>query len=241
MNILIPMAGDLHQDELGYSKLFYEIDGKVLLQHILETIYNQFKTEKIIIVTGHKENENVEKIIKLISNEVTVVKALGKTSGPACTTLLAIDYISDDEGLVIINGDQIINANLNQVIKKFKSDNADGGLVTFESFHPRWSFVRTDDKDNVVETAEKTPISNQASAGVYYFKSSQDFLKSVQSMILKNASYNNNFYIAPVYNEMILNNKKIISHRIEREDYLKLSTNEDILQFRNYIKNEGIK
>ena len=52
----------------------------------------------------------------------------------------------------------------------------DGGVIVFDSVHPRWSFVRVDKAGFVIETAEKRPISRLATAGFYYFRRGADFV-----------------------------------------------------------------
>jgi hypothetical protein len=94
--------------------------------------------------------------------------------------------------------------------------------------HPRWSFVRCSEDGLVVETAEKRPISNLATAGCYYFARSRDFVIAAQSMIRNGASVNDAFYICPVYNELVLQNMKIGVHKIVREQYASLATPQNV-------------
>jgi hypothetical protein len=86
---------------------------------------------------------------------------------------------------------------------------SDGGIVTFESTHPKWSFARTDEQGLVTEVAEKNPISTEATVGYYYWKQGSDFVKYAEQMINKNIRVNNEFYVCPVFNEAIADNKKI--------------------------------
>lgn len=51
---------------------------------------------------------------------------------------------------------------------------------------------------------------NQATVGIYNFKHGADFVKYAYQMIEKNNRVQNEFYVAPVYNEMIEDGKKII-------------------------------
>ena len=66
-----------------------------------------------------------------------------------------------------------------------------------------------EEQEQVVAVAEKRPISNNATSGIYYFKSSRHFLEAAEKMILKNATVQGEFYVCPVYNELIL-----MGHRI---------------------------
>ena len=81
--------------------------------------------------------------------------------------------------------------------------------MTFESTHTQWSFVKPADSGFVVEVAEKKPISNMATAGVYYFKKGNDFIKYAEQMIKKDIRTLNEFFVCPIYNEYIEDKKKI--------------------------------
>lgn len=107
---------------------------------------------------------------------------------------------------------------------------ADGGILTFPSRHPKWSFVRLED-EAVVQVAEKRPISDWATAGIYWFRRAADFLQAAERSILKNAGLDGQFYVCPVYNEMILDGAKILTHRIAREAMHSLGTPEDVEAF----------
>lgn len=237
MNVLIPLAGNIVKDSHGYSKLLYEFNGKVLIHYIIEKILSNFDKDKIIVVLGHNTDNNLERIIRLISKEIIIIRASGETLGPLSTSMLAIDLVDEKNELVIINGDQIINRDIAAIIDDFIKSDWDGGLITFESYHPRWSFIKFEGSI-VLKTAEKTPISNQASAGVYYFKNSKSFFESASKVFLKENNHAGKYFIAETYNEMILNNLKVTFTTIERSDYIKLSTEDDFNKFSDFVKGD---
>ena len=70
-------------------------------------------------------------------------------------------------------------------------------------------FAKTNGENEVIEVAEKNPISNNATVGIYHWKRGSDFVKYAEQMIKKNIRTNNEFYICPVYNEAIKDGKKI--------------------------------
>ena len=120
----------------------------------------------------------------------------------------------------------------------FMEKDYDGGIVTFEDIHPKFSFVKLDENGLVIEAAEKRPISKHATAGFYYFKKGSDFIESAINMIAKDASVNGLFYLCPVYNEMILKQKKIGIYSIDRNDYFLLKTQSGIDAYKQYLKTE---
>jgi hypothetical protein len=80
--------------------------------------------------------------------------------------------------------------------------------------------------------AEKNPISNIATVGVYYWKKGSDYVKYAEQMIQKNILVNNEFYVCPVFNQAIEDNKKIKVFNIEK--MFGLGTPEDLDY---YLKN----
>jgi dTDP-glucose pyrophosphorylase len=92
----------------------------------------------------------------------------------------------------------------------------DGGIVTFKSTHPKWSFAKVNESGLVTEVAEKNPISDIATVGVYYWKKGSDYVRYAEQMIEKNLRVNNEFYVCPVFNEAIQDNKEIRTFEITK-------------------------
>jgi dTDP-glucose pyrophosphorylase len=98
--------------------------------------------------------------------------------------------------------------------------------------HPKWSFAKLQDNGLVSEVAEKNPISDNATVGIYYWKNGSDYVKYAEQMISKDIRVNNEFYVCPVYNEAIQDNKKIKINEIKK--MWGLGTPEDL---EYYLKN----
>ena len=90
------------------------------------------------------------------------------TEGAACTNLLAKEYIKDNCPLLLANSDQYVDWDSNQFLYSMQADGVDGGILTFPSVHPKWSFAKVNDKGEITLIAEKKPISNIATVGIYY-------------------------------------------------------------------------
>ena len=105
----------------------------------------------------------------------------------------------------------------------------DAGILTFESVHPKWSFAKLDKDGFVNEVAEKKPISNNATVGIYYWSKGSDYVKYAEQMIELDKRVNNEFYVCPIFNEAIADNKKIKIFPIEK--MWGLGTPEDLKRF----------
>ena len=214
----------------GYSfpKPLIDINGKTMIQVIIENL--DFSDEHIFICQKeHYEKYALKDLLTLISPKCNVIQVDDITEGAACTALLAKELINNDEELIIANSDQWINWNNRHFLSFLRNNDADGGVVTFIATHPKWSFAKVNDKGEITLIAEKKPISNIATVGIYYFKRGRDFVEAAEQMIRKNIRTNNEFYIAPIYNEMIESKKKILHYPIA--EMKGLGTPEDLARF----------
>lgn len=231
LNVLIPMAGAGSRFEsAGYTfpKPLIEVLGKPMIQMVVENLNIDAKYI-YIVQKNHFEKYNLDYLLKLITPNCEIVQVEGLTEGAACTTLLAKEYINNDASLVIANSDQFVEWNSGETIYSFMSDGIDGGIVTFKATHPKWSYARVNENGIVEEVAEKKPISDIATAGIYFWKRGSDYVKYADKMIAKNIRTNGEFYVCPVFNEAIQEGKKIKIKNIEK--MWGLGTPEDLNYF----------
>lgn len=240
MNIVIPMAGN---DELAkeagnlYAGNFIEIQRKPLFQWVYESL-SCFDDSRFIFIVSQKDvaRYHIDRSLKLIVPHCAVLHSPGETAGAACGVLLSMEYIDNDDELLICNGNQIIDADLPEAVNSFRDRGLDGGILTFKSVHPRWSYVKTDAEGLVVEAAEKTPISDRATAGCYWFRHGSDFVKGAKRMIVKDASVDGKFYICPVYNELVLEHKKVGCYEIDASKYFQFITTKEVSAFEQHLR-----
>ena len=218
LNVLIPMAGAGSRfEKAGYTfpKPLIDVKNKPMIQVVVENL--NIKANYIYIVQkSHREKYNLDTLLNLITPNCKIVEADGLTEGAACTALMAKEFIDSDQPLFFANSDQFVEWDSNEFMYKMNETEADGGIVTFESTHPKWSFAKTDEKGLVTEVAEKNPISNIATVGYYYWKHGSDFVKYAEQMIDKNVRVNNEFYVCPVFNEAIGDGKQIRTFNIDK-------------------------
>jgi dTDP-glucose pyrophosphorylase len=214
MKILIPMAGEgsrFAKEGYTFPKPLIDVDGKPMIQKVIENL--NFTAEFIFLVRKehlHKYEGLSVTLHRITGGRVTIVEVDGLTEGAACTALLAKEYINNDDDLLIANSDQIIEYCPENFLTMKNMTTADGIVFTFNAVHPKWSFAKVNDKGFVTEVAEKIPISNIATCGIYWYRRGKDFVEAAESMFAKNIRVNNEFYIAPVYNEMIGSGQTVI-------------------------------
>jgi dTDP-glucose pyrophosphorylase len=211
MKIVVPMAGAGSRFETaGYTfpKPLIEVQGEPMIAKVVKNINLQGQYIFLVQKT-HYEKYNLQGLLTLIAPNCKIVQIDGLTEGAACTVLKAKEYINNNEPLIIANSDQYIKWNSFETISSFNHKDADGGILSFTSVHPKHSFAKVDSNGYVTEVAEKNPISNNATVGIYHWKQGIDFVRYAEQMISKNIRTNNEFYICPVYNEAIQDGKKI--------------------------------
>jgi HAD superfamily hydrolase (TIGR01509 family) len=218
LNVLIPMAGAGSRFEAAgftFPKPLIEVRGKPMIQVVVENL-NIDARYIYIVQKSHFEKYNLDYLLKIITPNCEIVQIEGLTEGAACTTLLARDYIDSEESLIIANSDQFVEWNSGETIYSFMADGIDGGIVTFKATHPKWSYARIDENGIVEEVAEKKPISDIATVGIYFWRRGSDYVKYADTMIEKNIRTNGEFYVCPVFNQAIEDGKKFRIRNIEQ-------------------------
>ena len=235
MNVLIPMAGAGSRfEKAGYTfpKPLIDVRGKPMIQWVVDNLNVEAKYI-FIVQQSHFEKYNLKETLSNFCPNNEIVQIDGITEGAACTTLLAKQYIDKDEPLIIANSDQFVEWSNEEFIYTSTTADLDGNILTFQSTHPKWSYAKVNELGYVTEVAEKRPISDIATVGIYYWRKGSDYVKYAEQMIAKNIRVNNEFYVCPVFNEAINDGKKIRTFNIEK--MWGLGTPEDLEHFlKNY-------
>jgi len=233
-NVIIPMAGRGSRfSKAGYTfpKPLIDVKGKPMIQLVIESLHIDPNNSKYIFIVqkDHYEKYNLKHLLNLLTPNCEIIQIDEVTEGAACTCLLAEPYLDPDLPVLLANSDQYIEWDTNEFMYSMESDGIDGGLLCFESTHPKFSFAKVGDNGFVTEVAEKKVISNCASTGIYYFKKGSEFLKYTKQMIEKDIRINKEFYVCPIYNQFIEDGKNIKVVNCQR--MICLGTPEDLEQY----------
>ena len=229
------MAGkSLFFNEIDYPfpKPLIEIENKTIIEYVVENLSSAGDEVQFIFVISTNECRkfHLDSSLNIITNhKCKIVRLDNETKGAVCSALMAINYIANDQPLIIANSDQLFDDQLKEIINSLGE--SDAGVVTFDSVHPRWSYVRVDEDELVIEAAEKRPISRLAIAGLYYFRRGNEFISAAMLSIQKDACINGIFYIAPILNELILMGKKISTIKIEAHRFHTFYTPQKIKEY----------
>ena len=240
MNVLIPMAGRGSRFATqGYTfpKPLIDVKGKPMIQVVTENL-NIKANYTFIVQKEHYEKYSLQHLLNLIAPNCNIVQVDGITEGAACTTLLAKEFIDNDEPLLMANSDQFVEWDSNETLYAFSNGNCDGGIITFPATHPKWSYAKLGEDGYVSEVAEKKPISEHATVGIYWWSKGSDYVKYAEQMIEKDIRVNNEYYVCPVFNEAIEDGKKVRIKEIEKEGMWGIGTPEDLNYFLEHYKGD---
>jgi dTDP-glucose pyrophosphorylase len=227
VNVIVLAAGQSmsNSDDGRYPLCLTEIDGAPLIQHIIIECL-KIHPRRLVVAFRKEDVEefHLDDVVRLLAPTAIVICGDRDTRGAACTALLAMGHVDNDDELLIVNANEFVDVDYLQIIGSFKDRAYDAGTVTFPSIHPRYSYVRVSEKGLVVEAAEKRPISRHATAGFYWFVRGSDFVRAAQTMIVKDAAVNGEFYICPALNELVLEQARIGIFAIRAEQYSPMKT-----------------
>ncbi len=240
MNILILAAGETINDEAEpYPIWLSEIDGQIMLERQMNALAHLNPNRFVVCIrTEDNDSHHVDGILGMISPNAKVLGIKRPTAGAACTALLAIGQLDLDQELIIVSATDQHNVDFVDIVERFRKSGADGGVLTFESLHPRYSYVRLDENDQIVEVAEKRPISRNASAGFYWLRNAGEFFMALKSMLLKGSQVKGRYYVAPALNELILQQKVIRTIRLEKDAYIPVKSKRQLDHYEN-LAEEG--
>lgn len=232
INVLIPsMGGNLFFENSYFPKSLIEISGRTMLEIVMDN-FNSLKERQMIYVFSQDEcNQfHIDSSVKILDENAKVLALKQQTAGALCTALIALEFIDNEQPLLIVNSDQVIDVDYKEVCDYFNENNADAGVITFPSIHPRWSYIDLE-KEEVIEVAEKRPLSQHAIAGFYYFRRGKDFVEAAKKAVLKQNCVDGKYYISASLNELILMGKSVQCYSITNEQYHSFYSPEKIREY----------
>lgn len=245
---VIPMAGEGKRfADKGYTfpKPLISIRGKPMIQWVVESLHLPLDTRyRFLVRRQDAEQYGLESMLKLIAPNSDMVIVKTPNEGAACTVLEGVEDLAPNDELLIANSDQWIDWDWTEVRHFMEKQTADGkpvnGLIpTFRSVHPKWSFVElAEDSMLVKRVAEKQPISPHATVGIYYFYRAELFRSCAYAMMHANKRVKGEFYVAPVFNEVIEHVKGAV-YAYPVYTMWGLGTPEDLEEFKIKVCSDG--
>lgn len=219
LNIVIPMAGRGSRfADAGFvdPKPLIPLGGRPMIQWVIDNIRPARPHRFIFIcLEAHLQRyPAVPATLRRLCPGCEIVTVREVTQGAACTVLLARDLIAADDPLMIANSDQFVDVDIEAYLAAGDTPGVDGHIMTFWSDHPKWSYCRLADDGRVTAVVEKKVISNEATVGIYNFRRGVDFVRAADRMIALDQRVNGEFYVAPAYEQLIAEGRRIIPYNL---------------------------
>lgn len=233
MIFIIPMAGKgsrFAKEGYDLPKYMLEVNGKTLFEYSINSLPLDIADKIIFVCLENHESLGVSKFIKEKTKHknIEIIKLKNVTRGQAETIYKCKNHIDSNDEILIYNIDTAFSSkNLKKVLrdKKTRKDGVIGAFID-KSSDNKWSFASLDDSNNVARTEEKEKISDYALTGLYHFSKASDFFDTAKKYIENDLTVRGEFYVAPMYNDLIRREKKYVLDIVE--DFIPLGTPKDL-------------
>lgn len=209
-NIIVPLAGKGQRMIDGG----YRVPKPMILagdRHIIDYSLGSIDTSEcnliFIIRRDHVCNFAIDKALKSkYGDDISLVVAEEDTQGSVSSCCLAAHLVNNDIPLIVFCPDIYFEPKFVPTDEIFEND---GYILTFKANSANYSYVQQDENGLVTKTAEKIVISDNASVGVYCFKTGKMFLELAEAAISSGLKSNKEYYVCPLYNLLIANGGKV--------------------------------
>jgi len=190
-----------------------QIDDQSIIEWSMKSLNTEGCRLIFIVRQEHIDEFSIDAFLKEKFGQDTVVLTVPElTRGSVETCLAAKKLIHNDDPLAIWCSDVYFEPQL--VVQDFAPE-SDGDLLTFKSNSPNYSYCALQN-DKVTNVVEKRVISPHANVGLYWFRRGKDFVEAADQMIAQNITTNAEFFIAPLYNLLIQNGRRITHTPVEK-------------------------
>jgi capsule biosynthesis phosphatase len=230
MIIIIPIGGVGQRfKENGYKKpkALINIYGKPIISYLLDSL----NTNNIdyIFIPYNKEYKKYRFEDFLIQNYPQINFKFfcleNNTRGAAETINIGINNLDEKRDLSVLCLDSD-NFYLCDIISLWYSENCQNCIFSFEDSNenPIYSYVKTNNNNEILDIKEKDKISNNACTGAYGFKSIKELKKYTSKIINENITQKSEFYTSGVIKEMISNGHTFKNKTILKSNFICLGT-----------------
>jgi len=244
LQVLILAAGDLESDfrKAGFPlpKNQILIDGESLLSGCINRYLEVSENIKVVINTIENEKYKTSSLVSqtLNSENVTFV-AIRTTPGALSSALLSVDYFDSGGSILLVPVDVILKtAEIEGFLNFCLSQNLDAGLISTDSFEDRWSFIRKDAEDNLLQISPKISITSEVATGIYFYRSLDVFLASAEFALVNFASEDYPYHLSQT---MVASSICGYKTKVFNVDLAKIDFLASPGDFRKYISNSSKK
>lgn len=236
-SVAITMAGlGSRFTKAGYDRPKYEIAvrGRPLFDWSM-TALTAFRRAGWTFLFATRAEERAEPFVKqrcaaLGIDMGPLVELDGVTDGQATTALYLAERCAPDAPFLVFNIDTFVAADAMR--PEQVRPGTDGWIPCFPGPGDGWSFARADADGRVLELREKVRISPHATVGLYWFSSARLYRELYAGFFANGAgSEKGERYIAPMYNQLIADGRRVDLLSLGFDDVGMLGTPEQVQAF----------
>jgi capsule biosynthesis phosphatase len=238
MIIIIPIGGTGQRfKNNGYNKpkALINIFGKNILSYLLDNL-NTINIDYIFIPYNkeYKVYNFEETIIKTYPNiNFKFLCLKDNTRGAAETINIGLNNLNESRDIPVLCLDSD-NFYLCDIVSNWKGKNC---IFSFEDENENaiYSYLKTNENNQIIDIKEKEKISNNACTGAYGFSSINDLKKYTSKIIKGNITQKSEFYTSGVIKEMIYDNHIFENIKIDITEFICLGTPIQLKLFYNNL------
>lgn len=223
MQVIIPCAGEskrFFDQGYGTIKQLLRVNNQTILGHVIDNFRRTDAHFHFIFQKKHVDQygTEIEALLRQANIDYQLIVINELTDGAVNTALVAAHRIDPTDTLIIANSDQWVAWDLDAFLTTMQAADADGAMPIFTDAkrENKWSFVAMDETHRITEVRAKDAFTPHAVVGIYYFRRGQDFIRYGNRLISANKRVNGEFYVCPVYNELIDDNLKVLAYPVDQ-------------------------
>lgn len=219
IHLVMPMGGKgsrFFENGFVIPKPIIKLNGKPFFYWATQSIVKFVDVIDVtfVVLQEHVDEFHIDSEILQYYPKAQIVVIPEVLDGAVLTCIRGIMDINDKLPILFNDCDHMfVSESFNQFCREESYDKIDGGLLTFESNEPKYSFLEYNDKGEVIQTVEKVVVSNHAICGAYYFRNKEVFLKAAEQYLIE-CCYNE-FFVSGVYNIMIQQKMHIVGFKTD--------------------------
>lgn len=219
MEIIVPLAGPDFENPDGSTKADIVVNGEPLLRQTLTSRSwwrrGEVKSTDMIFVlrdTPCSRGFAQHRLATWFPN-CRMVFLSGETRGAAFSALAGVALCRPDSVICVDLADIGYVEEFEPEVHFIADQNLGAIAPVFQSDWPLYSYIEYDISGRVIRTVEKERISNNASAGTYFFRNCSVYLNALAHNILNRdiIVYKNLFYVCPMFNGVIGQSLNVIT------------------------------
>ncbi|MXR50999.1 NTP transferase domain-containing protein [Halovenus sp. WSH3] len=220
MRAIMPVAGlGSRFATVGISKPkpLIEVGDKPMVRWAADSIPFVDDEEFVFVARqAHVDEYDIDdRLREIFTPAIDVVAIDYLTEGPACTAALAREHVDDEESVIVTDSDHYFESEQYRKLLTSDREGVRGAIPVFKADDDGLSYSAVDEEMHIQRVAEKDPISRYANIGAYYFDEFGEFRSALEIVQKREETVNNEYYVAPLYNEFVDGDGDIVACECE--------------------------